>query len=83
MIYYDYDNDHIVGVCINDNDASNEDRDEYERITRILSDPPVAPDGYYAALKDDLTWDFLLIPQEPEDDEISTEEFLEKLEAIL
>ena len=83
MIYYDYDNNHIVGICINDDDASEEDKHEYEQISRILVNPPAAPDGYYATLKTDMTWDFLPIPTDPDDEEVSAEEFLARLEAIL
>lgn len=56
--------------------------EEYNRIISMLDSAPPAPEGYYTALKTDLTWDFLSLPPDPEVPP-TPEEILSQLEAIL
>lgn len=81
MKFYIVENGYIVAT--GENDSSEPDMPRADEVVLMLSHPPVATEGHYPALREDLTWDFLPIPQEPEDEEISAEEFLAGLEALL
>lgn len=52
-------------------------KEEYDRITEIIHNKPIAPEGYDYRLKADLTWEKYELPPVPEDDEITAEEALE------
>ncbi len=81
MKFYIVENGYVT-ACGED-DSTAPDMPNAAEIEQMLLNPPAAPEGYYAALKDDLTWDFLPIPPEPEDERVTPEEVLRRLEEIL
>lgn len=57
--------------------------DEYNSLLTHIHNCPTAEEGYGYHLKEDLTWELYELPIVPEDDEISSDEFMSMIEGVL
>lgn len=68
-------NGYIVGIVSGVSDG-NITEAEYNGIMSIIESRPTAPDGYVYMLKEDKTWELVLQPEVPqEDEEASVEDY--------
>ncbi|MBQ0134836.1 MAG: hypothetical protein KBS46_06895 [Clostridiales bacterium] len=61
--------------------AGNISGEEYEEIRRVIAECPRAEEGFGCRLREDLRWEFYLLP-EPEEEEAGEEDYLAELKRL-
>lgn len=75
-----YDGEYIIGTAHTPNGSET----NADAVEDILCHQPPAPEGFVYCLKTDLTWELCELPPELEhSDEVTPEDLLKELEAIL
>lgn len=70
-------------LMLSENIGTDISDEEYRAILAAMASVPTSPSGYMYFLKNDLTWELVAKIESVTDEEVTPEEFISAMEAIL